>query len=393
MRTIRTIAEMRAYLARARARGRTVGLVPTMGAFHAGHHSLMRAARENQDEVVVSLFVNPAQFNDGADLAAYPRTEEQDAAEAADIGVDVLFAPPNSEIYPAGFATSVQVKGLSEMLEGAERGASHFAGVCTVVTKLLNIVQPDVAYFGQKDAQQLAVVSRMVKDLDIPVLIEAMPTIREPDGLALSSRNRRLNPTDRARALALHHALEAAQEAVAQGERDAVRVKTLAAAQLGGVDAEYLAIVDPDSFDELTTIDGRALVAVAARVGPVRLIDNVMLQMSPGGDPSRAPTSKGESRAHPPPRPAQPRDARQARRDPSARRADRDDHRLRPPERARGRAGGRRRRPRGRLGRPQRTRLSRHGAGERRGDADAHARRPPRPEDAAAGRRPALRVL
>jgi pantoate--beta-alanine ligase len=281
MRTIRTIAEMRAYLHNARAQGRSIGLVPTMGAFHAGHHSLMRAARSNQDEVVVSLFVNPAQFNDTADLAAYPRTEEQDAAEAADLGVDVLFAPPDSEIYPAGFATSVQVKGLSEVLEGAERGASHFAGVCTVVSKLLNIVQPDVAYFGQKDAQQLAVVSRMVRDLDIPVRIEAMPTIREPDGLALSSRNRRLSADDRARALALHNALDAAERTVAGGERDAARVKASAAAHLGGVDAEYLAIVDPDSFDEITTIDGRALVAVAAWVGPVRLIDNVVLQPVP----------------------------------------------------------------------------------------------------------------
>jgi len=298
MRTIRTIAEMRAYLQNARAERRTIGLVPTMGAFHAGHHSLMRAARSNQDEVVVSLFVNPAQFNDTADLAAYPRSEEQDAAEAADLGVDVLFAPPNSEIYPAGFATSVQVKGLSEVLEGAKRGASHFAGVCTVVTKLLNIVQPDVAYFGQKDAQQLAVVSRMVKDLDIPVRIEAMPTIREPDGLALSSRNVRLGETDRIRALALHHALEAARAAVEEGERDAARVHSRAAAHLGGVDAEYLAIVDPESFDPITTIDGRALVAVAARVGPVRLIDNVVLHVSSGGDPSRAPTSKGESRVH-----------------------------------------------------------------------------------------------
>jgi pantoate--beta-alanine ligase len=298
MRTIRTIAELRAYLHNARAQDRSVGLVPTMGAFHAGHHSLMRAARENHDEVVVSLFVNPAQFNDTADLAAYPRTEEQDAAEAADLGVDVLFAPPNSEIYPRGFATSVQVTGLSEMLEGAERGASHFAGVCTVVTKLLNIVQPDVAYFGQKDAQQLAVVSRMVCDLDIPVRIEAMPTIREPDGLALSSRNRRLSPDDRARAVALHTALQAAEDAVVAGERDAARVREIAAAHLGGVDPEYLAIVDPQSFDELTTIDGRALVAVAARVGPVRLIDNVVLQMSSGGDPQRAPTSKGESRVH-----------------------------------------------------------------------------------------------
>ena len=298
MKTLRTVAEVRAYVATARRDGHTIGLVPTMGAFHAGHHSLMRAARSNHDEVVVSLFVNPAQFNDTADLAAYPRTEEQDAAEAAELGVDVLFAPPDSEIYPPGFATSVQVKGLSEVLEGAERGAGHFAGVCTVVTKLLNIVQPDVAYFGQKDAQQLAVVRRMVKDLDIPVRIEAMPTIREPDGLALSSRNRRLNGEDRARALALHNALEAARQAVDAGERDAARVKARATAHLGGVDAEYLAIVDPESFDDLTTIDGRALVAVAARVGPVRLIDNVVLGVSPGGDPQRAPTTKGEDRVH-----------------------------------------------------------------------------------------------
>jgi pantoate--beta-alanine ligase len=298
MRTIRTISELRGWLGNARAEGRTVGLVPTMGAFHAGHLALMRAARAACDEVVVSLFVNPAQFNDTADLAAYPRTEEQDAAEAADLGVDVLFAPPDSEIYPQGFATSVQVEGLSEVLEGAQRGTSHFAGVCTVVAKLLNIVQPDVAYFGQKDAQQLAVVRRMVKDLDIPVRIEAMPTIREPDGLALSSRNRRLHGPDRQRALALHQALEAAQEAVNEGERDAARVKQRAATHLGGVDAEYLAIVDPESFSELTTINGRALVAVAANVGPVRLIDNVVLQVSSGGDPTRASTSKGAEHVH-----------------------------------------------------------------------------------------------
>ena len=194
---------MRAWLGNARAEGGTVGLVPTMGAFHAGHHSLMRAARAEQDAVVVSLFVNPAQFNDTGDLAAYPRTEANDAAEAAELGVDVLFAPPVSEIYPEGFATTVSVAGLSEVLEGAERGPGHFAGVCTVVNKLLNIVGPDVAYFGQKDAQQVAVVKRMVRDLDMPVRIEVLPTVREPDGLALSSRNVRLSPSrPRARARA-----------------------------------------------------------------------------------------------------------------------------------------------------------------------------------------------
>src|SRR3954452_25299593 len=162
MRTIRTVAELRAWLGNARAEHRSVALVPTMGAFHAGHHSLMRAARAEHDAVVVSLFVNPAQFNDQGDLAAYPRSEANDAAEAAELAIDVLFAPPVSEIYPEGFATTVSVGGLSEILEGAERGPGHFAGVYTVVCKRLNIISPNVAYFGQKDAQQVAVVKRMV---------------------------------------------------------------------------------------------------------------------------------------------------------------------------------------------------------------------------------------
>jgi pantoate--beta-alanine ligase len=274
MKTLRSIADVRAY--RAQARG-TVGLVPTMGAFHAGHHALMRAARERNDHVIVSLFVNPAQFNDAGDLAAYPRSEAQDAAEAEELGVDALFAPPESEIYPPGFATSVQVAGLGEVYEGAERGPGHFAGVCTVVAKLLNIVQPDVAYFGQKDAQQVAVVTRMAKDLDIPARIEVRPTVREPDGLALSSRNRRLSPQDRERALGLSQGLFAARDAYAAGERDAERLRAAARAPMDGLDPEYLAVVDPTSFTPLTTLDGPALIAVAAHVGPVRLIDNVPL--------------------------------------------------------------------------------------------------------------------
>ena len=281
MRTIRTVAEMRAWLGNARAEQRTVGLVPTMGAFHAGHHSLMRAAREEQDSVVVSLFVNPAQFNDSTDLAAYPRTEANDAAEAAELGVDVLFAPAVGEIYPEGFATTVQVTGLSEVFEGAERGPGHFAGVCTVVNKLLNIVGPDVAYFGQKDAQQVAVVKRMVRDLDMPVRIEVLPTVREPDGLALSSRNVRLSPEERTRALGLSRALNAAAAAVAAGERDAARIRQAALAELGDLDAEYLAVVDPLTFAHLRTVNARTLVAVAAQVGPVRLIDNIVLEPIP----------------------------------------------------------------------------------------------------------------
>src|SRR3954468_12229669 len=233
MRTIRTVAEMRAWLGNARAEQRSVALVPTMGAFHAGHHSLMRAARTDYDAVVVSLFVNPAQFNDASDLASYPRSEANDAAEAADLGVDVLFAPPVSEVYPDGFSTTVSVAGLGEVLEGAERGPGHFAGVCTVVCKLLNIVSPDVAFFGQKDAQQVAVVKRMVRDLDMPARIEALPPAREPEGLALSSRNVRLDARDRQRALALSRALNAARDAVSEGERDVTRIAAAATAALG----------------------------------------------------------------------------------------------------------------------------------------------------------------
>ena len=233
------------------------------------------------DAVVVSLFVNPAQFNDAKDLQSYPRSEANDAVEAGELGVDVLFAHPTSEIYPEGFATTVSVGGLSEVLEGAERGPGHFAGVCTVVCKLLNIVSPDVAYFGQKDAQQVAVVKRMVRDLDMPSKIEVLPTVREPDGLALSSRNVRLSPADRERALGLSRGLNAAKDAVARGERDVLAVRTAATAQMGDVDAEYLAIVDPVSFTPLTTIAAPALILVAAQVGPVRLIDNVVLQPVP----------------------------------------------------------------------------------------------------------------
>jgi pantoate--beta-alanine ligase len=181
-------------------------------------------------------------------------------------------------MYPPGFATSISVVGLSEVLEGAERGPGHFAGVCTVVAKLLNVVAPDVAFFGQKDAQQVAVVRRMVRDLDIPVALEVLPTVREPDGLAMSSRNRRLSPAERGRALGLSRALRAAETAVAAGERDAHRVRDAARAALDGVVPEYLALVDPDSFEPVRTVDGRVLVAVAARVGATRLIDNTIVE-------------------------------------------------------------------------------------------------------------------
>ena len=293
MKTLRTVAEMRDYVAQARAAGRSIALVPTMGAFHAGHHALMRAAREAADEVVVWLFVNPTQFNEQRDLAAYPRDESKDAAEAAALGVDVLFAPGVEEVYPPGFATTVHVEGLSNVLEGAVRGVSHFTGVCTVVTKMLNMVTPDLAFFGQKDAQQVAVLRRMVADLDIPVQLVVIPTVREPDGLALSSRNVHLSPEDRRRALALSRALRAAETVVADGERDAAAIAARARAAMDDVDAEYLALVDPDNFQPITNVNGRVLVAVAARVGDTRLIDNTIITTA--ATPDGAPTTQEDT--------------------------------------------------------------------------------------------------
>jgi pantoate--beta-alanine ligase len=277
MRTARTVSELRRNLTDARRAGRTIGLVPTMGAFHEGHLSLMRRAREACDVVVVSLFVNPAQFNDAADLDVYPRDEEHDAGLAGAQGVDYLFAPPVAEIYPDGFATSVAVRGLTDSLEGAHRGHGHFDGVTTVVSKLLNMVGPDVAYFGQKDAQQAAVIRRLVGDLNFPVRIEVCPTVRAGDGLALSSRNVLLSDAERAQASALYRALQAVQAAIAAGERDPETARAAGYAQLAEarIEPEYLAVVAADSLEPVTVVDGDVLVAVAARVGSVRLIDNV----------------------------------------------------------------------------------------------------------------------
>ena len=286
MKTLRTVAALRAHLEPARAHGRTIGLVPTMGAFHAGHISLMERAREATDVVVVSLFVNPTQFGAGEDLAAYPRDEQRDAAIAEQAGVDVLFAPPPAEVYPEGFQTTVRVGQLAEPLEGAQR-PGHFDGVATIVTKLLNIVQPDAAFFGQKDAQQALIVRRVVRDLDIPVRIEVCPTVREPDGLALSSRNAYLEPAERERALALRRALDAAEQAVAAGERDSAAVAAAARAAMNpfGVEPEYLALVAADTLAPVDRIDGEVLVALAARVGRARLIDNTHITASNNGRP------------------------------------------------------------------------------------------------------------
>jgi pantoate--beta-alanine ligase len=283
MRTVATVAGVRAALREARLGERRIGLVPTMGALHEGHLSLIRAAREECDVVVVSLFVNPAQFDEASDLEAYPRDAARDAGLAAEAGADLLFAPPVEEVYPAGFATTVRVAGLTEHLEGEYRGSAHFEGVATVVAKLLNMVGPDAAYFGQKDAQQAAVIRRLVADLNLPVRIATCPTVRDTDGLALSSRNVHLRGADRERAVALKRGLDAAAAAVAAGERDAVAIARAGRAAMAelGVEAEYLAIVGPDDLLPVQRVEDDVLVAVAARVGATRLIDNTIV--SPNG--------------------------------------------------------------------------------------------------------------
>jgi pantoate--beta-alanine ligase len=279
---VRTVAELRALLAPLRRDGRTIALVPTMGALHAGHLSLIERARRDCHTVVVSLFVNPSQFEESADLERYSRDEAHDRELAERAGADVLFAPTVEEVYPAGFATSVEVLGLTDRLEGAVRGASHFRGVTTVVTKLLNMVDPDVAYFGQKDAQQAIVIRRLVTDLNLPVRIETCPTVREADGLAMSSRNERLSSDERERAVALFRGLRAARAGAEAGERSAdvlVRRARGAMAELG-VQVEYLELVDPRTLEPVASLREPALLAVAARFGETRLIDNLILEPS-----------------------------------------------------------------------------------------------------------------
>ena len=280
MRVVRTVADVRAAVAESRAQGGVVGLVPTMGAFHEGHLSLIRRAREESDLVVVSLFVNPTQFGANEDLSAYPRDEQRDAELAQEAGADILFAPSVDEVYPDGFATSIHISGITEVLCGAVRGAQHFDGVATVVAKLFGIVAPDAAYFGQKDAQQIVVVRRLVRDLDIPVRIVACPIVREPDGLAMSSRNVYLDADARAQATALNRALTAAQSAVAEGQTDAAPVLAAALAELtaAGIVPEYVELRAPDDLHVLEAIEGPSLLAIAARVGRARLIDNRILE-------------------------------------------------------------------------------------------------------------------
>ncbi len=277
----RTRAELRAALASARREGKSIGLVPTMGSLHEGHLSLLAAARERCDLVVMSLFVNPEQFGEGEDLDSYPRDELRDLQLAADAGVDIVFAPPTEEVYPQGFATFVTVKGLTDVLDGdpRRRGAGHFRGVTTVVAKLLNLTEPDFAFFGQKDAQQAVVIRRMARDLDFQVEIVVMPTVREPDGLAMSSRNQYIPAAERERASGLWLALDAVRSAASGGAsvNDALDAGRRALAE-AGVEPEYLEARYEDDLDRAESFNGRpVLVAVAARVGRARLIDNVVV--------------------------------------------------------------------------------------------------------------------
>lgn len=278
MRILRTIAEVRGAVGVARSSGQSVGLVPTMGAFHDGHVSLMRAARGQNDIVVVSLFVNPTQFGANEDLSTYPRDEARDAALAEAAGVDILFVPEPAEIYPDGFATTIHVAGITEVLDGASRGPHHFDGVATVVTKLFGIVRPDVAYFGQKDAQQVLVVRRLVRDLNLDVRIEACPIVREPDGLAMSSRNVYLDADARAQATALNRALDAAEAAHRAGERDDILSAAHAVLAEASIVPEYLELRDAETLHPMARVDRDALLLVAARVGAARLIDNRLLR-------------------------------------------------------------------------------------------------------------------
>jgi pantoate--beta-alanine ligase len=283
MKTVRTRRELREALAAPRREEKRIGLVPTMGYFHDGHLSLMRQAREDCDVVVVSLFVNPAQFGPGEDLDAYPRDEDRDAELAALEGVDLLWMPDGEEMYPNGFATSVEVaNSLTGVLEGdpEQRGPSHFRGVTTVVAKLFNSVQPDVAYFGRKDAQQAVVIERMTNDLDFPVEIAVLPTVREDDGLALSSRNAYLTAEQREQATAISRALRAAEEAARSGETSTGALVEAARNELrrAGIEPEYVEARAAEDLSPVAELNGRpVLVAVAARVGRARLIDNVLI--------------------------------------------------------------------------------------------------------------------
>lgn len=280
-RVVPTIAQLRTLIAERRASGASVALVPTMGALHEGHLALVRRAREIADVVVVSIFINPLQFGPGEDLDRYPRDLDADVAALSALGVDLVFAPHGDEMYPRGAegGTTVHAGPIGARYEGASR-PGHFDGMLTVVAKLFGIALPDVALFGQKDAQQVFLVSRMVADLDLPVRIETVPTVREPDGLARSSRNRYLDAEQRRSALLLVESLRAADAAASQGPSELLAEGVAAFGDHDGVSLDYFVVVDPDTFLPVAeNFRGRAIVLVAARVGTTRLIDNALVEV------------------------------------------------------------------------------------------------------------------
>lgn len=279
MKLLKTIDEMRAFRTAMRQNGQPVGLVPTMGALHEGHLSLVRAAREKSDVVAVSIFVNPTQFGPHEDFAKYPRDLKSDCRMLEREHVDVIFAPSVNDMYPAGAVTWVTVEGMSDRLCGKSR-PGHFRGVTTVVSKLFHIIEPDAAFFGQKDAAQVAIIRRMVRDLNMPVSVEICPIVRESDGLALSSRNAYLNPEERKKALVLHRSLQRVQKLFISGKRDSAKLIAAGKKEFENqpsVRLDYFEIVDPDSLESVPLISKRTLIAVAAFVGNTRLIDNILV--------------------------------------------------------------------------------------------------------------------
>lgn len=279
MRIVHTIAEVRHAVAEARVVGKTVGLVPTMGALHEGHITLVRQARQDNGFVGVSIFVNPTQFVPTEDLAKYPRTLEEDAEKCREAGVDIIFAPNAQEMYPEGFDSWVEVGGVTKMLEGESR-PTHFRGVTTVCLKLFNVFRPDRAYFGRKDYQQLCVIRKMVRDLNVPLEIVPVDIVREPDGLAMSSRNRYLNLEERAAALILSKSLTAARAARDRGESDAAAIQQVVRATLDSeplASIDYAVVVDAETLLPIEQLERPAVVLLAVRIGATRLIDNTVL--------------------------------------------------------------------------------------------------------------------
>jgi pantoate--beta-alanine ligase len=279
MKVVRTTAALRAALGRIRVGNKKVGFVPTMGALHAGHLSLIRRARRDNDIVVVSIFVNPLQFGRGEDLKRYPRPLSRDLAFCRKAGVDIVFNPSAQALYPGGFATYVRVDGLSDLLCGARR-PGHFRGVATVVAKLFNLVQPNAAYFGQKDAQQAIIIRKMARELDLPLQVKVLPTVRAPDGLALSSRNAYLNPAQRKEAVVLWQSLALAGKLFKAGLRDCGKLESCIRALVGRkkqARLEYVAIVDGENLRPLKRAGRGSLIALAVRFGHTRLIDNIVL--------------------------------------------------------------------------------------------------------------------